>query len=211
MTAAETIPFDGDYYLRGKEVGVSNYTDYRWLPDATLSWAHHLRRALNIKEGDRVLDVGAARGFYVKALRILGVEAFGYDISEWAIANCDPEVKPYMSNHLNGAKYDLIYSKDCFEHVPAEILRGLVKHLLSCTDRMFIIVPLAKETNGEYVHPKEEQDATHVNRWTLPDWLKFLGALSPSFVVNGSYRYPGIKPGCFEVDYGYGFFSLNRI
>jgi hypothetical protein len=203
--------FTEDYYLRGRETGLSNYTDYKWMPDATISWAHHLRRSLGIKEGARVLDVGAARGFYVKALRLLGVDAYGHDVSEWAVSHCDPDVSPFMSNHLNGAKYDLIYSKDCFEHIPPKDLTFLVKHLLSCADRLFVIVPLAKDTGGEYVHEKEEKDATHVNRWTLPDWLKFFESCSPSFVVNGSYRYPGLKPGSYEVECGYGFFTLNRI
>lgn len=203
--------YDEDYYLRGKETGRSNYTDYRWLPDQTISWAHHLYRVLGIKEGARVLDCGCATGNYVRALRRIGVEAYGYDISEWAISAADKEVKPFLSNHLNGAKYDLIFSKDCFEHVQPEDLKLLVTHLLSCTERMFIIVPLAKSVGGEYVHSKEENDPTHVNRWPLPTWLCFLESCSPSFIVSGSYRFPGLKPGSCEVECGYGFFLLNRI
>jgi len=206
-----TNKFTEDYYLRGPETGLSNYTDYRWMPDATLSWAHHLRRSLGIKEGQRVLEMGAARGFYVRALRMLGVEAYGYDISEWAVQNCDPEVKPYMSNRLNGARYDFIYAKDCFEHIQPDDLKHLVRHLLQCTDKMFVIVPLAGETGKNYVHPKEENDSTHINRWTLHDWLMFFESCSTSFIVNGSYRFPGLKPGCYEVENGYGFFTLNRI
>jgi hypothetical protein len=203
--------YDEDYYLRGVETGKSNYTDYKWKPDATLSWAHHFRRLLSIKEGQRVLDFGASRGFYVKALRMLGIESFGYDISDWAVENCDPAVREFMSNHLHPNKYDLIYSKDVMEHIPKEELSKLVKRLLSYTDRMFVIVPLAKTKGGEYVHEKEEKDPTHVNRWTLPDWLCFFESCSPSFVVNGSYRYPGLKPGNNEVECGYGFFLMNRL
>jgi hypothetical protein len=204
--------FTEDYFLRGQESGLSNFTNYKWMPDASIAWAVAFKRYLGIDEGDRVLDVGAARGYYVKALRMLGVEAYGYDISEWAVENCHPDVKPYMSNHINGVNFDFIYSKDCFEHVPKEDLAFLVKHLLARVHRkMFVIVPLAKETGGEYVHPKEEKDSTHVNRWTLPDWLAFFGSLTNSFVITGGYRYPQLKPGAYEVEQGYGFITLEKV
>lgn len=204
--------FDESYFLRGQETGVSNFTDYRWMPDASVAWAAAFKRFLGISEGDTVLDVGAARGYYVKALRMLGVEAYGYDISEWAIANCDPDVKPYVSNHLNGSDYDFIFSKDAMEHIPEPELIFLVKHLLThVRKKLFVIVPLAETTNGAYVHPKEELDKTHVNRWTLSDWLDFFGKLTGSFVIAGGFRYPWLKPGAYEVERGYGFITLERI
>ncbi len=143
---------------------------------------------------------------------MLGVQAYGYDISEWAVANCHPEMKPFMSNHLNGSEYDFIVSKDCAEHIDPIDLRPLVVRLLAhCRRKMFVIVPLAESNDGAYVHPKEEQDATHVNRWTLHDWLAFFQSCSTSFIASGSYRYPGLKPGSYECEFGYGFFTLERI
>lgn len=204
--------FTEDYFLRGKDTGLSNFVNYSWMPDATIALATNLKRFVGIKEGDSVLDVGCARGYLVKALRILGVNAWGQDISEWSIANCDPEVVPFVSTHLNGQEFDYVVSKDMMEHVYASDLRVLVIRLLAHTKKkMFVIVPLAEVTDGRYVHPKEEQDSTHVNRWTLHDWLVFFQSCSQSFVISGSYRYPGLKPGCYECENGYGFFTLERI
>lgn len=45
-----------------------------------------------------VLDCGCAMGYLVLALRRLGVEAFGLDISEYAINNVESEVKPFCFN-----------------------------------------------------------------------------------------------------------------
>lgn len=203
--------FTEDYFVRGKETGLSNFENYRWLPDNTISMATHLKRYLGLKDNESIFDFGCARGYLVKAMRMLNVQAWGYDISEWAIQNCDPEVKPFVSNHLNGASYSAIFCKDVAEHIPPAELRGVVHWMQGASNKIFFIVPLSKETNGDYVHEKEENDKTHVNRWTLPDWLRFFESCSPSFVVSGSYRYPGLKPGCYEVECGYGFITLNRI
>lgn len=204
--------FAEDYFLRGTQTGISNFTDYRWLPDSTIAMAANLRRHLRMKDGETLLDVGCARGYYVKALRMLGIEAHGYDISEWAIANCDPEVKPYVSNYLNGTEYDVITGKDVLEHIAPDELRTLITRLSLFTKRqMFFIVPLAFKPGGDYVHPKEENDKTHINRFTLHDWLVFLQACTPNFTVAGSYRVPGLKPGCYEVENGYGFLSMQRL
>lgn len=204
--------FNEDYFMRGKESGVSNFENYHWIPDTTISMVTHLRRYLGLRDGDRLLDVGAARGYYVKALRMIGVDAYGYDVSEWAVANCDPDVRPYMSNYLNGGEYDVVFSKDTFEHIQPVELRSLVNRLLAATRRkLFIIVPLAASTGGKYVHPKEEKDATHINRWTLTDWLGFFQSCTNNFIISGSFRYPGLKPGAYEVENGYGFITLERI
>jgi ubiquinone/menaquinone biosynthesis C-methylase UbiE len=42
----------------------------------------------------RVLDVGCAKGFLVKDLMTVcpGLEAFGLDVSEYALMHCEPEV-----------------------------------------------------------------------------------------------------------------------
>jgi ubiquinone/menaquinone biosynthesis C-methylase UbiE len=47
----------------------------------------------SLKPGDRVLDVGCGKGFLVKDLMTVcpGLEAFGLDISEYALMNCEPE------------------------------------------------------------------------------------------------------------------------
>ena len=42
-----------------------------------------------------VLDAGCAMGFLVEALRDRGVEAYGFDISEYAISRVREDIKPY--------------------------------------------------------------------------------------------------------------------
>ena len=56
-----------------------------------------------LKPGDRVLDVGAGKGFLVKDLlgALPGLEAFGLDVSEYALMHCEPEVVGRL--HLGSA------------------------------------------------------------------------------------------------------------
>src|SRR5579863_6859286 len=81
----------GEQYFDGpREYGYGGYRyDGRWIPVARDMIAH-----FGLKPGDRVLDVGCAKGFLVKDLMKVcpGLEAFGLDISEYALMHCEPEV-----------------------------------------------------------------------------------------------------------------------
>ena len=65
--------YDEDYFERGLSSGKSGYDNYRWLPELTIKFAYKIIKELNLREGDRVLDYGCAKGFFVKALRILDI------------------------------------------------------------------------------------------------------------------------------------------
>ena len=81
----------GQMYFDGpRAYGYGGYRyDGRWVPVAKDIIDH-----FNLKSGDRVLDVGCAKGFLVKDLMKVcpGLEVFGVDISEYALMHCEPEV-----------------------------------------------------------------------------------------------------------------------
>lgn len=81
----------GQMYFDGpRDYGYGGYRyDGRWVPVAKDIIAH-----FNLKPGDRVLDVGCGKGFLVKDLMAScpGIEAFGLDVSEYALLHCEPEV-----------------------------------------------------------------------------------------------------------------------
>jgi cyclopropane fatty-acyl-phospholipid synthase-like methyltransferase len=79
-----------EYFDGSRDTGYGGYRyDGRWLPIAEDIVEH-----FKLKPGMRVLDVGAAKGFLVKDLMKAcpGLEAFGLDISEYAVMHCEPEV-----------------------------------------------------------------------------------------------------------------------
>ena len=78
--------YNRDYYESGIENGISGYRNYRWMPELTIRMAHCLIQDLSIDKSHSVLDYGCAKGFLVKALRLLDIDAFGLDVSEYAIS-----------------------------------------------------------------------------------------------------------------------------
>lgn len=204
-------PFNEGYYMRKEG---SNYENYTWMGEVTLTFAIYLQRHLGMVEGSRVLDVGCARGYLVRALRMMRMRAFGYDISEWAIENCDPEVKGFVSTDLSAEpeEWDFIISKDTIEHVPIEKLKELIPALCKATRKsLLFIVPLTAYFGGKYLREEDECDQTHLVRYTLHDWLVFMGPLAKGFTVSGAYHIDGCKAASSQVPQSCGFLTLTRI
>jgi len=82
--------FGQEYWDGDRKYGYGGYRyDGRWRPVARDLIAH-----FGLKPGMRVLDVGCGKGFLVKDLMLEcpGLEAFGLDISHYALMNCEKEV-----------------------------------------------------------------------------------------------------------------------
>lgn len=108
-----------------------------------MALAHHFAdgvvRALNPSS---VLDVGCALGFVVEALRARGVEAFGVDVSEYAISQVAEEVAEFCSvgSLLEplGRRVDLVMCIEVIEHLPAEDASDAVASLCAASDRILL-------------------------------------------------------------------------
>src|SRR5262249_23637856 len=85
-----------------------------------------------------VLDAGCALGFLVESLRDRGVEAFGVDISQYAIGNVRPDIREFCwSGSITDAlprRYDLIVTIEVLEHLSREAAEEAVANLCRYTD-----------------------------------------------------------------------------
>jgi SAM-dependent methyltransferase len=202
--------YDEDYFERGIELGKSCYTDYRWLPELTIRFCTLLLERLGIKEGEKILDFGCAKGYMVRAFRLLHYDAYGYDISKYAIENCHPEVKNYITLIKNEkcikGSYDWVVSKDVFEHISYEDITRYLNVLRKVCKNMFCIIPLG---NGEkFIVPADELDVTHIIRESLEWWCMIFEECGFD-VVDTSYKIKGVKENWTEWEEGYGFFILG--
>lgn len=77
-----------EYFDGSRDTGYGGYKyDGRWQAVACDMVNH-----FGLFAGDRFLDVGCAKGFLVHEMVQLHMDAYGLDISEYAIMNCDPHV-----------------------------------------------------------------------------------------------------------------------
>jgi len=84
------LNFGKEYFDGTREQGYGGFKyDGRWV-----DIAEDFVRYYGLSKGDRVLDIGCAKGFLVKDLLKVcpGLEVFGVDFSDYAVINCEPEV-----------------------------------------------------------------------------------------------------------------------
>ena len=190
--------FDHAYFEDGVVSGKSGYTNYQWLPDLTLPMAHHIIRQLDIPDNAKVLDYGCAKGYLVRALRLLGIEAYGVDISEYALSHCHESVKTFCGETtgplLTGrdVRYDYVLAKDVFEHIQENDLELLVRSLSEKTRNIFIAIPLAKNGSAsEFVIPAYHMDQSHI---TIRDKEWWESLIDREFeIISSSYVFRGCK------------------
>ena len=100
--------FDGD---RNHGYGGFSYNPKFWQPVIPTIVENY-----KIGSSSTVLDVGCAKGFFLYDLKLAfpEVNVTGVDISEYAIANSIPEIKPYLQV---GNATKLPFEDNCFDFV----------------------------------------------------------------------------------------------
>lgn len=122
----------------------------------------------------RVLDAGCAMGFLVETLRGHGVDAWGIDISPFAIEQVYDPIKPYcrvgsVTGELSGP-WDLIVSIEVAEHMPIRDAEAAIANMCAQTaDILFSSSPV------------DHREPTHVNVHQPEYWAE-------QFARHGFYR-----------------------
>lgn len=78
-------------YERWNRFEGANSTGEFW-KDKAANWVNHLALA-----NKKVLELGCAKGFVVKDLRDAGVDAYGMDVSSYAIGECEEGMSQYLT------------------------------------------------------------------------------------------------------------------
>jgi hypothetical protein len=121
-----------------------------------------------------ILDAGCALGMLVESLRKLGADAYGMDVSDFAIKNVDDSVRDYcwaasLTDPLP-QHYDLITCIEVIEHLPPEDGELAIENLCAAADRI-----LLSSSPFDYSEP------THVNVRPPEEW-------SAAFAKHGFVR-----------------------
>jgi glycosyltransferase involved in cell wall biosynthesis/SAM-dependent methyltransferase len=153
--------------------------------------ADEIIRKINPKT---VLDAGCAYGYLVAALRDRGVEAYGIDISEYAITQVRDDIKPFCSvgSVLDPLKqnYDLIVCIEVIEHLHANESIAAIENLCKYTNDF-----LFSST------PTDFKEATHFNVQPTNYWANLFSAsgfyrdvdFDASFIIDHAIRFVKYK------------------
>ena len=91
--------FQAPYFEDLKGSGVGSCGPYTWQSESVQYWLKikydFFYRYLGDKEIKKILFVGCSKGFEVKYFREHGLDAYGVDISSWAIEHAESEAKPF--------------------------------------------------------------------------------------------------------------------
>jgi len=212
------IKYNKDYYENGLAKGLSCYENYRWIPELTYPMAHAICSSLKIKKNDKVLEYGCAHGFLVKALNDFKIDAYGVDISSYALSKVDIGIKKKTSllkdNNIKNSlkkmkikfKFDHIISKDVFEHIEPKDLKKILREMSTLTKELFVVVPLGDI--GKYRIASYAEDKTHIIAES-ENWWKKLFIENKFKIKSFSYNIEGIKDKWYNVNTkGNGFFKL---
>jgi SAM-dependent methyltransferase len=198
--AIEASVYGEAYFERGAVIGISGYMNYSWMPEATLRMAHFIINQLPIDPGQLVLDYGCAKGFLVKAMRILDVDTYGVDLSAYAIDQAPSEVR-HFCRVVEGCDdpaafdrdYDWMLSKDVFEHIAEPDLRKLLARARPRVRRMFAVIPLGiSDDSPNFVVPDYDKDITHITARTAAWWSKLFAETGWN-VDRFSHTFKGVK------------------
>ena len=191
--------FDAYYFAHG--CGRPYQRDEEWLAFFD-SIAEQIVKRI---QPETVLDTGCAMGFLVEGLRKRGVEAYGIDVSEYAIQNVHKDIQSFcwagsIADPLP-QKYDLIVSIEVLEHLPtAEAEKAIENFCQHSDDVLFSSTPFDfKEATHFNVQPPEywsekfalfgfyrdvDFDASFITTWGI----RFQHKLEPSHRIVRDYE-----------------------
>jgi len=173
MESASREKYQSDHYDKeyfDSSCGAQYIRNSHWL-NFFGNIAVQIKKIINPKTA---IDIGCAKGFLVEKLRENEVEAYGIDISEYAISEVENSVKPYckVGSILNpiDSKYDLAICIEVLEHLFEEDAKIAISNICKCSnDVIFSSTPTD-------IHEK-----THHNVKKPSYWAKL-------FAENGFYR-----------------------
>jgi SAM-dependent methyltransferase len=207
--------YNEEYWERGTLTGKSGYDNW----DICVPWddkfVDHFQRVFPIRDKN-MLDLGCALGGIVLALNKKGANAFGMDLSEYAIQKGQkifPELvgrTVISSSHqlpYDNDSFDIVLSNQVFEHIP----EGIVPQMMSEISRVmrpgaiaWIGLVLADGAHRPFVDGPD-----HITLKTLDWWKERITEAGLIFdnSIDEAFRSTELQ---FFREYGWHSFSFRK-
>jgi O-antigen biosynthesis protein len=150
IISAEDVDYDVSYYENYNGSAYGRTSEWLGFFDKI---SENIIETLGPKS---VLDVGCAYGLLVETLRDRGIEAFGMDVSEYAISQARSDINDYLAveSILTPLKnqYDLIVSIEVIEHIEEKNCDRVVENMCLAANKVLLATT-----------PDDFDDPTHFN------------------------------------------------
>lgn len=159
--------FDKEYFTS------INYTDYLDRYDRYEKLAIDVTDLLSkinlLDKNTKILDYGCAVGLLVQALDNIGYKnAYGYDISEWALGEAKKKNLKILDKVPEKNGYGVTFCLDVLEHMYDTDIEYFLQTLSS--DVLVLRIPVSTD-GGETFHLSiSKRDPTHINCKTKDSW-----------------------------------------
>lgn len=143
----------------------------RWSLSGGEHWHNYANRLAtqNVLAGKKVLEIGCAKGFVVEDLRALGIDAYGLDVSSYAIGEASPAVAPYLTvgdartalAAYRRNEFDVVFSLRFLECISDADLPGLISEMNRISRDQFHVID---------TFPAGGSVTNYYNVHTLAEW-----------------------------------------
>jgi len=138
--------YEADYWDGDRRYG---YGGYKYIPNRWRPVAEGLIKEYGLKNGSKVMDVGCGKGYLLYEMQLIepGIEFYGIDISEHALANSKEEIRPFLKRHraednfsFNDNEFDLVISLGTLHNLRLPQLELAIKEISRVGKKGYIMV-----------------------------------------------------------------------
>lgn len=181
MSKMKSEDYPAAYYEGGVGSEYNGYgDDPGWAPIADVALLYSPN-----KMAPTLYDLGCAKGFFVSAARKIGFDAYGIDISEYAVASAPSHIAPYVrvGNVVDlpwgDDTADVVHTGEFLEHIYTDELDRVMDEVQRVLkpgglfiNRIGIIPPDDHpfRTGGVVDHSVH---LTHFTVWTREQWIDY--------------------------------------
>lgn len=151
-------------------------------------------RALLIKifiNPKNALDVGCGTGRLVYHLRRLGIEAYGIEISKYALQTASEEVRPFLKRGdivkipYKDNSFDLVLTFDVLEHLERSKLKRAVEETIRVSRKWVLHKIYTKENH--WINLFHGKDFSHLSVFSVGFWYNLFRTIKNISIVRKSF------------------------
>ena len=172
----------GYSYFDNKKIGIG-YAGYKY----DKKYEEKVKEIINfynLKKGDKVLEVGCAKGFLLVEFFKKSMKVFGIDNSSYAKKNSHPFIKNKIKKHdielglpYKDNFFDFVICKEVLPHIKSTKINFILKEIKRVVkDKSKIFLEIQSFKKNSDVKPFKEWDPTHKSCFGSKKWIKILKA-----------------------------------